>query len=94
MEKFLPSVCQSTYGNLELYLADNASTDDSVAFTQTHFPQVKIIRNPSNNGFAGGYNEALQHVQADIYVLLNQDVEFSIAVRNSPRGVDTSFAPP
>jgi len=77
LEKFLPSVCQSTYGNLELYLADNASTDDSVAFTQTHFPQVKIIRNPSNNGFAGGYNEALQHVQADIYVLLNQDVEVS-----------------
>lgn len=56
-------------------MADNASTDDSVAFTQKHFPQVKIIQNPSNNGFAGGYNEALQHVQADIYVLLNQDVE-------------------
>jgi GT2 family glycosyltransferase len=75
LEKFLPSVCQSTYGNLQLYVADNASTDDSVAFTSTHFPEVKIIRNPSNNGFAGGYNEALQHVQADIYVLLNQDVE-------------------
>lgn len=75
LEKFLPSVCSSTYGNLQLYVADNASTDDSVAFTQKHFPQVKIIQNPSNNGFAGGYNEALQHVQADIYVLLNQDVE-------------------
>lgn len=75
LEKFLPSVCSSTYGNLQLYMADNASTDDSVAFTQKHFPQVKIIQNPSNNGFAGGYNEALQHVQADIYVLLNQDVE-------------------
>jgi GT2 family glycosyltransferase len=75
LEKFLPSVCRSTYGNLELYVADNASTDDSVAFTREHFPQVKIIQNQSNSGFAGGYNEALQHVQADIYVLLNQDVE-------------------
>ncbi|TWI81967.1 glycosyltransferase family 2 protein [Chitinophaga japonensis] len=75
LEKFLPSVCRSSYGNLQLYLADNASSDDSVAFVQEHFPQVKIIRNPKNNGFAGGYNQALQQVQADIYVLLNQDVE-------------------
>lgn len=75
LEKFLPSVCRSTYGNLQLYVADNASTDDSVTFVQANFPGVKIIQNPSNNGFAGGYNEALQHVQADIYVLLNQDVE-------------------
>ena len=75
LEKFLPSVCQSTYGNLQLILADNASSDDSVDFVKTHFPQVGIIRNASNSGFAGGYNEALQHVKADIYVLLNQDVE-------------------
>lgn len=73
--KFLPSVCASVYGNLEIYLADNASTDDSVAFTQQHFPAVKIIRNATNSGFAGGYNEALRHVKADIFVLLNQDVE-------------------
>lgn len=77
LERFLPSVCATAYGNLEIYLADNASTDDSVAFTEKHFPQVKIIRNASNSGFAGGYNEALQHVKADIFVLLNQDVEVS-----------------
>ena len=75
LEDFLPSVCRSTYENLQLYVADNASTDDSVAFVREHFPAVKIIQNSTNNGFAGGYNEALQHVQADIYVLLNQDVE-------------------
>ncbi|MEI3797980.1 MULTISPECIES: glycosyltransferase family 2 protein [Chitinophaga] len=75
LEKFLPSVCRSTYGNLQLVLADNASTDDSVAFVAAHYPQIRIIRNPRNDGFAGGYNDALQHVQADIYVLLNQDVE-------------------
>ncbi|MEZ2441056.1 glycosyltransferase family 2 protein [Chitinophaga sp. RCC_12] len=75
LEKFLPSVCRSTYGNLQLVLADNASTDDSVAFVAEHYPQIRIIQNPRNDGFAGGYNDALQHVQADIYVLLNQDVE-------------------
>ena len=75
LEKFLPSVCRSTYGNLQLVLADNASTDDSVAFVAQHYPQIRIIRNASNDGFAGGYNDALQHVQADIYVLLNQDAE-------------------
>ncbi|MGN7822459.1 glycosyltransferase family 2 protein [Chitinophaga sp. 22536] len=75
LEKFLPSVCRSTYGNLQLVLADNASTDDSVAFVEAHYPSVRIIRNPSNDGFAGGYNDALAHVEADIYVLLNQDVE-------------------
>jgi GT2 family glycosyltransferase len=75
LEKFLPSVCRSTYGNLQLVLADNASTDDSVAFVAEHYPQIRIIQNPRNDGFAGGYNDALQQVQADIYVLLNQDVE-------------------
>lgn len=75
LEKFLPSVCSSTYGNLKLYVADNASTDDSVAFVKAHYPQIKLIQNKSNNGFAGGYNEALKEVEAEIYVLLNQDVE-------------------
>ncbi|HEY0273250.1 MAG TPA: glycosyltransferase family 2 protein [Chitinophaga sp.] len=75
LEQFLPSVCRSTYGNLQLILADNASSDDSVDYVRAHFPQVSIIQNASNSGFAGGYNEALQQVKADIYVLLNQDVE-------------------
>ncbi|HEY9259040.1 glycosyltransferase family 2 protein [Chitinophaga sp.] len=75
LEKFLPSVCRSTYGNLQLVLADNASSDDSVAFVAQHYPQIRIVRNARNDGFAGGYNDALQHVEADIYVLLNQDVE-------------------
>ncbi|MBO9727521.1 MAG: glycosyltransferase family 2 protein [Chitinophaga sp.] len=75
LEKFLPSVCRSTYGNLQLVLADNASTDDSVDFVAKHYPQIRIVRNARNDGFAGGYNDALGEVQADIYVLLNQDVE-------------------
>ena len=75
LERFLPSVCASEYGNLSIYVADNASTDDSLAYVAAAFPQVRIIRNTTNSGFAGGYNEALRHVETDIFVLLNQDVE-------------------
>jgi GT2 family glycosyltransferase len=75
LEKFLPAVLASTYANRQVYVADNASTDDSVQFLKTHYPQVSIIENSSNEGFAKGYNSALKHVNADIYILLNSDVE-------------------
>ncbi len=65
----------STYQNKKVVVADNASTDDSVSFLQQHFPQVQVLVNKKNDGFAGGYNWALQHVQSDYYVLLNSDVE-------------------
>lgn len=75
LEQFLPSVLSSTYTGFELIVADNASTDDSVAFLQEAFPSVGIIRLPQNFGFAKGYNEALKQVNAEYYVLLNSDVE-------------------
>ena len=75
LERFLPSVLASTYGNKKIVLADNASIDDSVEFVRHTFPSVEIILNIKNEGFAGGYNWALQHVTADYYVLLNSDVE-------------------
>lgn len=75
LERFLPSVLATQYGNLEVVLADNASTDDSVAYVQSHFPSVKMVRLTENLGFAGGYNEALKSVEADYFVLLNSDVE-------------------
>jgi GT2 family glycosyltransferase len=75
LEKFLPSVCRSTYPNLKIYVADNGSWDDSISFLNEHFPQVHIIINNVNKGFAQGYNKALEKVSADYYVLLNQDVE-------------------
>lgn len=74
LERYLPSVVEHSAG-AEIYLADNASTDGSITFVETYFPYVKIIRNATNGGFAKGYNEALQHVDADIYCLLNSDVE-------------------
>lgn len=75
LQKFLPSVMESDYSNLEIIVADNASTDDSINFLQEHYPQIKIIQNASNDGYAGGYNCALKKVDADIFVLLNSDVE-------------------
>lgn len=75
LEKFLPSVMASSYGNKNVIVADNASTDGSVAYLQAQWPQVRIIQNTVNEGFAKGYNTALKQVQSDYYVLLNSDVE-------------------
>mgnify|MGYP000942394233 CR=1 FL=1 len=76
LEKFLPNViANNTYPNAEVIVADNASTDDSVAYMQSNFPNVRLVINPINTGYAGGYNDALQHIESDYYVLLNSDVE-------------------
>ncbi len=77
LERFLPSVVKNSKDLATVYLADNASTDDSIAFCQTHFPSIKIIKNDINGGYAKGYNDALQHVNADLFVLLNSDVQTS-----------------
>ena len=78
LEQFLPSVIASTYPNLDIYVADNASTDDSLSFlTEYYKNSVKTIINKDNYGFAKGYNKALKNVEADIFVLLNSDVEVS-----------------
>ena len=74
LEQFLPSVVKYSLG-ADIYVADNASTDDSVAFVKANFPTVKIVKNESNFGFAQGYNEALQYIDAEIYALVNSDIE-------------------
>ncbi len=74
LEQFLPSVVM--YSKVAtVYVADNASTDDSVAFIKDQFPEVSIVVNPTNTGYAGGYNDALQHIEADVYALVNSDIE-------------------
>lgn len=75
LEKFLPSVLNTAYENKRVIVADNASTDDSIVFLTKNFPDIEIINNESNYGFAKGYNLALKQVEADYYVLLNSDVE-------------------
>ncbi len=74
LEKFLPSVIRFSEG-FDIYVVDNASDDDSVQFLKEKFPSVGIIQNSENEGFAKGYNDGLKHIDADIYCLLNSDVE-------------------
>ncbi|WP_073218891.1 glycosyltransferase family 2 protein [Aequorivita viscosa] len=74
LERFLPSVITFSEG-ANIYLADNASTDDSVAFVSSEFPSVKIIQNSENGGYAQGYNDSLKNLSEEIFVLLNSDVE-------------------
>ncbi len=75
LEQFLPKVIEYSQADAEIIIADNASSDDSVAFLQQHYPALRIIQNNQNYGYAQGYNEALNHVEADYYVLLNSDIE-------------------
>ncbi len=77
LEKFLPSVLASQYDNLSVIVADNASTDDSLAFLRQNFPGVRLLLSNTNEGFSKGYNSALKRVAADYYILLNSDVEVS-----------------
>lgn len=74
LERFLPSVIKYS-SNIDIYVADNASTDGSISFLKASYPTLKIIQNTINGGFAQGYNEALKHVDADLFCLLNSDVE-------------------
>jgi len=74
LETFLPSVIKHSHG-FHIVVADNASTDDSVVFLESTYPSIERIINKENGGFAQGYNDALQHVDAEYYVLLNSDVE-------------------
>lgn len=77
LEKFLPSVITNSK-EATIYVADNASTDNSISFVTKSFPEVKIIQNKINGGYAKGYNDALKYIDADIFCLLNSDVEVTI----------------
>ncbi|MFD2568040.1 glycosyltransferase family 2 protein [Pseudotenacibaculum haliotis] len=75
LEQFLPSIVNFSAELADIYVADNASTDASTAFVKEHFPSVHIVENAINGGYAKGYNDALQSIKADIYCLINSDVE-------------------
>ena len=75
LEQFLPSVVAHTPQQVRIIVADNGSTDDSVAFLEQHYPAIEIIRLERNYGFAEGYNHALEQVDAEFFILLNSDVE-------------------
>ncbi|MFN0216969.1 MAG: bifunctional riboflavin kinase/FAD synthetase [Saprospiraceae bacterium] len=91
LEQFLPSVIEHSAG-IRILVADNGSPDDSMAFLKNNYPDIEIIDLQQNWGFAEGYNRALEEVKADIYVILNSDVQVTPgwlepvlkAMRNDP----------
>ena len=75
LREYLPSVLQYSRDEATIYVADNASTDDSLALLREHFPEVRLIELEKNWGFAEGYNKALHQIDATYYLLLNSDIE-------------------
>jgi GT2 family glycosyltransferase len=75
LQQYLPTVLQYSREEAVVYVADNASTDDSLELLAKDFPECKVIRLEKNWGFAEGYNQALRQVDAEYYLLLNSDIE-------------------
>ncbi|PSQ88965.1 MAG: glycosyltransferase family 2 protein [Bacteroidetes bacterium QS_8_64_10] len=75
LQQCLPSVVATNYPNLEIILADNASSDGTVNWVREHFPSVKIVQHPENWKFCRGNNEAIAHASGEYVMLLNNDVE-------------------
>jgi len=74
---YLPSVVLHSQGFADVIVIDNGSSDDSVDWLSMNFPSVEIIRLTENKGFSAGYNEVLNQIDADYYILLNSDVRVS-----------------
>ncbi|MCA6075384.1 glycosyltransferase family 2 protein [Fulvivirga sedimenti] len=74
LRQFLPSVIMHSEG-ARIIVADNASTDDSVAFLKDAYPSVEIIQLEENLGYSGGYDHVLKQISAEFFCLLNSDVE-------------------
>lgn len=74
LARFLPDVLDAAPAGVGVVVADNGSTDDSLALLARDFPQVEVVRLDHNYGFAEGYNRALERVEAEYFVLLNSDV--------------------
>lgn len=78
LQQFLPTVLQHSPENVEIYIVDNYSTDNSIKLVQESFPTIRIINLDKNWGFAAGYNRALEQIEAEYYILLNSDVEVTL----------------
>ena len=74
LEQFLPSI-EKYSKNAEVVIADNNSEDDSIEFVKNNYPSFTIVKNSENGGYARGYNQALQHIDADVFALVNSDIE-------------------
>ncbi|MBU8892581.1 MAG: glycosyltransferase family 2 protein [Bacteroidales bacterium] len=78
LEQFLPVLIKHTSNpETEIIIADNASKDDSIDFLNKNYPELRQIILDNNYGYTGGYNKALDQIEAEYFVLLNSDIEVS-----------------
>ncbi len=75
LSQYMPSVLKYSRDEAVVYVADNASTDNSLDLLKNDFPECKLILLDRNWGFADGYNKALAQIEAEYYLLLNSDIE-------------------
>ncbi len=75
LKSYLPSLLKYKPADINLYVVDNASTDNSVLFLERNFPEVNLIELKKNYGYAQGYNKGLAQIEADYYILVNSDIE-------------------
>lgn len=76
LQRFLPALIRhSDLPGVEIIIADNGSSDDSVIFLEKEYPGLKVIRLEKNYGFSGGYNRAFQETDSKYFLLLNSDIE-------------------
>ena len=75
LRRYMPSVLRYSSSEATVYVADNASTDNSIELLRSEFPLCRLIELNRNWGFAEGYNKALRQIDAEYYLLLNSDIE-------------------
>ena len=92
LPRCLSSLAQTNYPNYEIYLIDNASIDESCEYVTKNFPGVKMIRYRENLGFAEAYSRAIEAVDADHILLLNNDTE--ILNSNWLRSLENTMSEP
>jgi GT2 family glycosyltransferase len=83
LKKYMPALVANTPAslpsanggaNISIIIADNCSSDNSLAFLKENYPCIRTIVLDSNYGFTGGYNRALKEVEAEYFILLNSDI--------------------
>jgi GT2 family glycosyltransferase len=75
LQRCLPSINKQRYPNYEVLVIDNASTDGSINYIEENFPNVKVIRNKVNLGYAGANNMGFQKADQKYLAVLNPDTE-------------------
>ena len=73
LEVFLPSVIKYSAGH-DIYVVDNASSDNSIDYIKNNHPKVKTIEFTENYGYTGAYNRAVKEIKTDVFCFLNSDV--------------------